>query len=156
MGFGLIDLLFAIGCLTVGFLLGVPLAHSIAGDLPRSTLRYVVFLTIGASGLGTYLALVCPFYRWLRLRPMVLPRCPCCQHFQSGYQIGAVAWPRITFCCPTCNGEFVIWHSGIVGDTEVWESPVLVLKWPYACGIYKRVEKPATSDNCCIVVPKFR
>ncbi len=54
-------------------------------------------------------------------------------------------WPRITFRCGICDGEFVVWHDGTVGSDETWEVPVLVLKWPYLFGPYRKVEKPEPS-----------
>ena len=89
-----------------------------------------------------YLALMYPFYRALKLFPIITPRCPCCGSFQDGYHIVHDNWPRISFRCPTCDGEFVIWYNGKPSAQETWEQPVLVLKWPYAFGIYKRAKKP--------------
>jgi hypothetical protein len=59
---------------------------------------------------------------------MILPRCPFCRNFQHGFHILGGQYPRVTFRCPTCNGEFVIWHNGKPGDQETWEKPVLALK----------------------------
>ena len=50
-------------------------------------------------------------------------------------------WPRIRYRCDGCEGEFVVWHDGKVGSDETWETPVLVLKWPYVFGPYRKVEK---------------
>jgi len=96
-----------------------------------------------------YLALIYPFYRGLKLFPMILPRCPCCGRFQYGFHILGGRWPQISFRCPMCDGEFVIWHNGKPSDQETWEKPVLALKGPYAFGIYKRAKKhgPVAAQN---------
>ena len=120
------------------FLIGTVLGCQMSSYLPWY-LRWVAPL-VGA--VGVYLALMYPFYRGLKLYPMVLPRCPCCGKLQDGFEIGGVDWPRVSLRCTTCDGEFVIWHNGKAGDRETWETPVLVLKWPYAFGIYRRAEKP--------------
>ena len=134
MGFRLIDLLFAIACIAIGMVLG----RSLASDLPPH-FRSVAGLL---GGVGVYLALIYPFYRALKLFPMILPRCPCCGKFQHGFHILGGPWPRISFRCPSCCGEFVIWHNGRPGNQETWEKPVLALKWPYALGRYRRIQKP--------------
>jgi hypothetical protein len=135
-GFNLIDLLFVVACIAIG----APLGRFLASGLPED-FRSGAGL-VGA--VGTYLVLVYPFYRGLRRFPMVHPRCPCCRQFQPGFHILAAAWPRVVFQCPSCKGEFVIWHNGKPGDQETWETPVLALKWPYAFGIYRRMKKPTT------------
>ena len=132
MRFGLIDLLFLTACLAVGVFLVLPLA-----PLPRNLGLLASYLV----GFILYAVLIYPFYRGLRLYPMILPRCPCCRQFQQGFHFCG-GWPRVLYRCPTCNGEFVIWLNGTVGNDETWERPVLALKWPYAWGVYKRMEKP--------------
>ena len=134
MRFSLIDLLFAIASLVIGGVLGSLLISGL------STHHRPIAAAFG--GICVYLALIYPFYRGLKLFPMVLPRCPCCGSFQRGFHFLAGGWPRIIFRCPSCNGEFVIWHNGKPGEQETWDKPVLALKWPYAFGIYKRMKKP--------------
>jgi hypothetical protein len=134
MRFNLIDVLFMVACFTIGSLLGISLSSHLPG--------YVRLVTATLCGLGIYLAVVCPVYRGLKLYPMVLPRCPCCGNFQDGFYILDDCWPRATYRCPGCEGEFAIWLNGKLGDQETWESPVLALKWPYAFGIYERAKKP--------------
>jgi len=129
----MIDLLFSIGCETVGMIMGLWLAPS-----QPASLR---LLAGTAIGLVLYLLLVYPFYRRLKLFPMILPRCPCCAQPQLGFHF-VNGWPRVAYRCPTWNGDFVIWLDGKVGASEEWERPVLILKWPYAWGIYKRVREP--------------
>jgi len=88
--------------------------------------------------------------RGFRLPPMILPRCPCCRSGRdNSFDIIGGPWPRITFRCWKCNGEFVIWFNGKRGDQETWEKPVLALKWPYAWGIYKRenIPEPNAAPN---------
>lgn len=134
MRFGLIDLLFAIACIATGMVLG----HVVALELPASLRAFAG----PVAGAGVYSLLVYPFYRALRLFPMILPRCPCCAKFQNGFHILGGQYPRITFRCPTCNGEFVIWHNGNPGEEETWDRPVLALRWPYALGRYCGIQKP--------------
>jgi hypothetical protein len=140
MRFGLIDLLFAIVCIAIGDVLG----QAIASYLPTG----VRTVAGPVTGMGIYLLLIYPFYRALKLFPMILPRCPCCGAFQHGFHILGGSWPRIGFRCPSCNGEFVIWHNGAPGDEETWEKPVLALKWPYALGRYRRLLKPEPTSEC--------
>lgn len=141
MRFSLLDLLFPVGCIGIGAAVGA----SFASGLPANGRLFA-----GAViGIGLYLALIYPVYRGLKLFPMILPRCPCCASFQDGFHILGGTYPRITFRCPTCNGEFVVWHNGKPGDEETWEHPVLALKWPYALGRYQTMQKPEQS-----VLPK--
>jgi hypothetical protein len=134
MRFNLIDLFFAIACGLIGVLIG----RSLSSQLPW----YFRPVAPPLGGLCMYVALVYPFYRGLKLYPMIFPRCPCCGRFQEGFHFRDVDWPRVRFRCPTCDGEFVIWHNGKPSDQETWETPVLTLNWPYAWGIYKRANSP--------------
>ena len=145
MRFGLIDLLIAIGCMSIGMVLG----QVVAPDLPASLRR----LAGPVAGGCLYLLLVYPVYRGLRLFPMILPRCPCCAKFQQGFHILGGQYPRITFRCPSCQGEFVIWHNGKPSDQETWERPVLALKWPYALGRYCRIQKAEDGAGPKILPP---
>ena len=138
--YSLIDMLFVFACEAIGIVTGL----SLFSNRPR---YFGVVAGIGFS-LCLYLALIYPFYRGLKLFPLILPRCPCCarcpfwERSPVGFQILAVCWPRVTFRCPTCNGEFAVWHNGQPGNQETWENPVLALKWPYAFGIYRRAKNP--------------
>lgn len=134
MRFSLIDVLFMSVCFTIGAFVG----HSLSSYLPG----YFRLVAALSGGLCVYLALVYPFYRRLKLFPMVLPRCPCCGKSQPGFHILSSQWPRVSFRCPTCDGEFVVWHNGKPGDQETWEFPVVALRWPYAFGRFQRVSKP--------------
>ena len=99
---------------------------------------YLTEAAIPVCAVCLYLAVVAPIYRRFRLFPMILPRCPCCGKFQNGFHF-IHGWPRVTFRCPTCEGEFVIRLNGKPGNSETWERPVLALKWPYAFGRYRRM-----------------
>lgn len=134
MRFGLMDLLFAAACIAVGYVAG----FSLSSPLPQ----YLRVVAAALSGLGVYIAFVYPFYRGLKLFPLLLPRCACCSKFQDQLEILCGRWPRVRFRCPTCRGEFVIWLNGKPGNGETWETPVLALKWPYAFGRYQRLRKP--------------
>ena len=139
MRFSLIDLLIAIG------IIGICSAWIpfLAPDLPES-LQPIAGLFVGIC---LYAILICPIYRRFKLFPMLLPRCPCCSKSQMRFQVLHADWPRVAFRCPTCNGEFVIWHNGTPGGRETWDKPVLALKWPYAFGRYKRMEQPEQSPT---------
>jgi hypothetical protein len=152
MRFGLIDVLFTQACLGIG----VGLACLLVLPLPGSVRGVGVLLGGPCIGLCLYLALIYPFYTRLRLYPMVLPRCPCCGNWPGGHRRGTIGeeqrdrdgfyvrgeWPRITFLCANCEGEFIVWQNGKPSDQEPWEKPVLALKWPYALGRYKRAKAP--------------
>jgi hypothetical protein len=134
MRFGLIDFLYAIACLAIGLGSGVLLAPEIS-----------IWLSLLAGvpiGLGVYLVLLYPFYRGMKLMPIVLPRCPCCESIQWTHQILGGPWPRLRFRCTSCNDLFVVWFNGKPGKTETWEAPVLLLKWPYAFGRYRLTRQP--------------
>lgn len=133
MRYGLIDFLFLTACITIGMVIG----QAAAPGLPTQLRLFAG----PVAAVVLYLVLVYPVYRGLRLFPMILPRCPCCRNFQHGFHVSR-SWPRAIFSCPSCNGEFVIWYNGAPGDSETWDRPVLVLKWPYAFGRYRRVERP--------------
>ena len=134
----MIDVLFMDACINIGVIVGALLSSHRDG-LPR-----LVAMGLGAG--CVYLAFVYPFYRGFKRYPMLLPRCPCCRsRDQKGFHISG-NWPRIIFRCPLCDGEFVVWHNGKPGDEEIWDKPVLALKWPYAFGIYWRVKQPETDD----------
>lgn len=134
MRYDFIDLLFAMACIGIGGAIAMPLASGLPANL-RPVAGFVI-------GICLYLALVYPVYRGLKRFPMILPRCPCCANHQLGFHILAGQFPRITFRCPTCNGEFVVWLNGQPGEAETWEHPVLALKWPYAFGKYHTMQKP--------------
>lgn len=135
MRFSLIDLLIVIFFTTVGTVAAQLLWHL----FPFCVTRIAVY----ACAICIYLAVLAPIYRRFRLPPMILPRCPCCGKFQQGFHF-VPGWPRVLYLCPTCKGEFVIWHNGQAGDNETWDRPVLALKWPYAFGWYKRMNRPTT------------
>jgi hypothetical protein len=134
MRLGLIDLLIAIASTAVG---AIAWQFVSPGASPGIQMGGGILI-----GIGIYLVLIYPVYRGLKLLPMILPRCPCCSQFQQGFHILNGEWPRIRFRCPTCSGEFVIWHNGRPDSSETWECPVLALKWPYALGRYKRMKNP--------------
>ena len=134
MGFNTFDLIFLIASIAIGAMLG----QFLASDLPA----HFRAIAKAFGAISVYVVLIYPVYRGLRRFPMVHPRCPCCGEFQPGFHVLGGGWPRINFRCPSCNGEFVIWHNGKPGEQETWDKPVLALKWPYAFGIYKRMKKP--------------
>ena len=138
MRFGLIDLLIAIFFTTVG-----TVVTQLLGSIYPF---YLTWIAVPVCAVGLYLAVLAPIYRRFRLFPMILPRCPCCGKFQNGFHF-TQGWPRVGYRCPTCKGEFVIWHNGKPGDSETWERPVLALKWPYAYGRYVRVNKAVALDS---------
>lgn len=137
MRLSLIDLLLLIAFAGFSSGLGLPLAHELSPHIPPLVTLAVSWLI----GLLAYLGIACPLYRKCRWKPMLLPRCPCCNKRQDGFQF-MPAWPRVTYRCPTCNGEFVIWHNGAVTGDEAWDKPVLALKWPYVFGRYRRMRRP--------------
>jgi len=136
-GFNVIDLLLAIFFVGVGEVAAQPLNRF----LPSILVHIIGYV----GGVSFFLMAAAPIYRTFRLMPMGRPRCPCCKGFQTGFYVSR-GWPRMVFGCPSCKGEFVVWFSGEVGDTETWDKPVLALKWPYVLGRYQRMHKPMTDD----------
>jgi hypothetical protein len=117
----------------IGFVGGI-IAPSFLPHYPPVFMLFAVVLVY-------YLALAPFVYRKFGLPPMLLPRCACCGQWGEGFHV-LWNWPRIRYRCNECDGEFVVWHDGEVGSDETWEGPVLVLKWPYVFGPYRKVEKP--------------
>jgi hypothetical protein len=145
MRVSLIDVLIALAIVIVGALIAMSIFYVMVLAcgliLPSETSEAVVIPASMIAGICFYLALAAPIYRHFRFLPMLLPRCPCCEKRQEGFHF-LPDWPRIRYRCPQCDGEFVIWHNGRPTDEETWDNPVLVLKWPYVLGRYKRAEKP--------------
>ena len=131
MRFSLIDCMIPV--VWFGFMLGA--ASSFLPHYPFVSMLIVVAVIPG------YIALTPFVYRKFGLPPMLLPRCACCGKWGEGLHV-LWNWPRIRYRCNECEGEFVVWHDGKVGSDETWEAPVLVLKWPYVFGPYRKVEKP--------------
>lgn len=138
MRLGLIDLLIAIFFGSVGAAAPLPLYRLFPSCLTAAA--------IPVCAVCLYLTVAAPIYRKLRLKPLLLPRCPCCAKSQDGFQF-IPSWPRVHFRCLSCEGRFVIWFNGEIGDGETWETPVLVLKWPYVLGRYRRVDKAVAVDS---------
>lgn len=130
MRFTLIDMM-----MPVGLMLFVTVL------VPPSFLFHHPLLAPVVTILIYYLALAPFVYRKFGLSPMRLPRCACCGQWGEGFHVLA-NWPRIRCRCFQCEGEFVVWFDGKVGRDETWETPVLILKWPYVFGPYRKVEKP--------------
>ena len=131
MQFTLVELMIPVGLFFISSFIAAPF-------LPHYPLVYVLILV---ATIPVYIALAPFFYRRFRFLPMLLPRCACCGQWGEGFYV-LDNWPRITFRCFKCDGEFVVWTGGKVGSDETWEAPVLVLKWPYVFGPYRKVEKP--------------
>jgi hypothetical protein len=128
-------------CIAVGMAVGMYLASDFS---PRIRIGAAI-----ACALIAYLVRIYHFYTGLGLFPMVLPLCPCCRNHRDSFHILDARWPRATLQCGKCNGEFVIWLNGTPDDQETWEKPVLALKWPYAWGIYKRLNTPNPNAAPC-------
>ena len=120
---------------------GVTIGFIAPSFLPHYPLVSILVLVAVVPG---YVALIAFVHRKFGLLPMLLPRCACCRQRGEGFHV-LTDWPRVTYRCSRCEGEFVVWHDGKVGG-ETWEAPVLVLKWPYVWGPYRKVErlKPPT------------
>lgn len=142
MRFGCLDLVFAIGCVALGVFVGGKAMGTIPDLSPAA--RFFGGL---CCGLGLYLLLMDPVYRGLGWYPLLVPRCPCCRNFQTSYAYRCAVWPRVIFQCPQCAGEFVIWFRGRPDARETWQTPVLMLTWPYAFGWYKPVRKSQAGSS---------
>lgn len=86
---------------------------------------------------GAFVALVCgsPVYRLLRMRPMLLPKCPRCHARPESYRV-AGDWPLESLTCGVCNGNVRAWYGPGRLPAEIKDGgePVLRAAWPYWVG----------------------
>lgn len=73
-------------------------------------------------------------YRWFRLSPMLLPRCPRCRHRDRHYFCFPQVWPREVIRCANCELEIELRHDSRHGAEFSSGMPRFDLLWPYSFG----------------------
>ena len=88
--------------------------------------------------LGTFLYLVVtpPLYRWLRLMPLMLPRCPQCK-LREGYDVESRQWPKIVGTCFHCQQRVELWWRPPAPEAVSKTIPSILLVWPESIGRWK-------------------
>ena len=93
---------------------------------------FLVLLAVFAAIVS--LLITSPLYRWLRIRPMLLPRCPRCRHRDRHYFCFPQAWPREVIRCANCELEIELCHDTRHGAESCPGFPRFDLLWPYSFG----------------------
>lgn len=132
MRMSVIDLLI----LDISFLAGMAISPLIL-CLPPGTAGICLSLICGLVGA---LVFPSPIYRRLRLRPMLLPACPCCHRRPSGYGIAESRWPRELVVCFDCKQPTELWFDYSPQPSEISTSMwVLRTGWPYHLGGWRLI-----------------
>ncbi len=102
---------------------------------------FLVLLAIFAAIVS--LLITSPLYRWLRIRPMLLPRCPRCRHRDRHYFCFPQTWPREVIRCANCELEIELCHDSrhvrrILSRFPSIRSAVAVFVW-------------GTVATCCVM-----
>lgn len=93
----------------------------------------LIALQVFAGSLA-YLALSSPLYRLLRLRPLLLPKCPLCNDPHRHYLSVSWVWPVELVQCCHCGGNTEM-HTDKPGDPATrLDVPRADLLWPYSFG----------------------
>lgn len=101
----------------------------------RGVVSPTVFMTLLAIFAAIVsLVITSPLYRWLRLRPLLLPRCPRCRHRDRHYFCFPQAWPREMIRCANCDLEIELCHDSRYGAESCPGFPRFDLLWPYSFG----------------------
>jgi hypothetical protein len=100
-------------------------------------------------GFVLYLLITPPIYRWFRLLPLLLPRCPHCGYnkcfWTSDHQPG---WPAIwRVVCDQCRKEVDLCLDD-PADAPTDADPARVrLLWPQSIGRWKQLPHPAAPSR---------
>ncbi len=137
MRYGLPDLailgfFYIVGALVAGATVAVLPKHSVLGIILGIGLGltsfFVSFLSFGSA-----------IYRRLRLRPLLLPRCPCCHKRSSRYVVSNFEWPIAVVTCCLCKGVFVMLHDRNAQGIDLHGLPCVELWWPESLGIWREI-----------------
>lgn len=126
----LFDLLIFAATSAVAATLMLSQAQSLRGVV--SPTAFLALLAMFAA-IGSLLV-TSPLYRWLRIRPMLLPRCPRCRHRDRHYFCFPQVWPREVIRCANCEAEIELCHDNRHGTESSSDLPRFDLLWPYSFG----------------------
>jgi hypothetical protein len=143
MRFSLIDLVIQIGCLMLGF----PLVITIGWMRGYEHLSQGgALLPFGyLSGAIIYLIFSPLIYRLLRLRPLLVPKCPQCGQRPGCGEVIEARWPRFVVICGNCKKKSEIWYVRPADKDISAEIPGVYLGWPQSIGRWRLIEKGKNS-----------
>jgi hypothetical protein len=87
-----------------------------------------------------------PIYRWFRLLPLFLPRCPHCKKLPGAYRITDARWPRQVVACSLCQKPIELWWRKPAQEDVSTTMPSLLLSWPESIGRWQLVSTGEVSD----------
>jgi hypothetical protein len=87
----------------------------------------------GCAGTIAYFVISSAVYRYFRILPMMLPRCPVCRDANRHYWSIVRDWPTEVIKCANCNTEITL-HVDHEATRPARENPVhyYALQWPYS------------------------
>lgn len=98
------------------------------------------------AGLLLVLLVAPRIYRALHFFPLFFPRCPHCRCRPEAYGVVQHEWPRAVLCCCRCEQFHEIRFVYPERLPVASDFPVLVLRWPWFLGWWRRVpSSPETS-----------
>lgn len=143
MRFSLIDMVIWVGCPAFGFIAVIGIAHWLGyGRLSVSHLLVLGYLL----GVIFFFVFTPPIYRWLRLLPLFLPRCPHCKKLPGAYRIKDTRWPRQVVACSLCQKPIELWWRRPALADVSKTMPSLLLSWPESIGRWRLVSRGEVID----------
>jgi hypothetical protein len=106
----------------------------------------VLFLFSCLLGATFYLIISPPIYRLLRLRPVLVPKCPHCGQLPGRVEVIEVCGPRYVVICGKCNKKFEIWYVRPANKDVSTEVPSAYPSWPQSIGRWRLIEKKKDSS----------
>jgi hypothetical protein len=138
MRFSVIDLITP----TVCFALGLPIAEFLLVLIGKGRIAHIhdaAFFPAMFIGVIFYFTLVPLVYRWLRLPPLFLPKCPHCGKRPGYYNLIEAEWPQKVVSCGCCGGKSQQWYVHPAYKDLSPEMPAIVLSWPQHIGNWRRI-----------------
>jgi hypothetical protein len=135
MRFSLIDLLIAIACMTAGCFAAAGIGHWMGYHLSVAR-QELLGIPIGIIFFITFTP---PIYRWLRLLPLFIPRCPHCKRLPGGYRIMEARWPRQVIICSLCQKPTELWWRKPAVTDVSKTMPSVLLSWPESIGRWRLI-----------------
>jgi hypothetical protein len=134
MRFTVFDLLILVATYLPGNLLGLYISHK---HFPGKIELVVALL----SGFLSYMAITPPLYRWLHLRPLLLPRCPYCHDKDRFYYRPKIQpdWPIGELICAKCGKMVELWYDDPYPTPPDRGLVRFKLLWPYSFGRWRRM-----------------